>query len=329
MPRQARLDIPGALHHIMVRGINKSAIFTDARDKARFLERLGQTVSRGQATLYAWVLMTNHVHLLFKSGKEGISSVMRKLLTWYAMDYNRRHTRTGHLFENRYKSILCDEGNYLLALVRYIHLNPIRAKVVTTIEQLDRYPWCGHRAVLGKAAYPWMDTAHVLAQFGRTRRKAVTAYRTFVREGLAMGHVPELTGGGLIRSLGGWSQVIAMRRRGPPADSDERILGSGDFVTAILQEADERQRRQIKHKRDGRTIPQIIDEECQRRRISPQELKAGSKRRGVSDARATIAYRCREELGASSAEIARHLGVNTSCIVRAIERAGQRRNSKH
>jgi hypothetical protein len=273
--------------------------------------------------------MSNHVHLLFKSGHAGRSSVMRELLTGYPMDYNRRHARTGHLFDSRSKSIRCDEGKYLLALVRDSHLNPLRAQVVTTLAQLDRYPWCGHRAVFGQVAYPWLDTAHVLAQFGRTRRQAVTAYRSVVGAGLRMGYVPELTGGGLLRSLGGWSQVMAMRRRGPPADSDERILGSGDFVTAILQEADERPRRQIKHTRGGRTSPQILDEECPRRRSSPPELKAGSKRRPVSNTRATIADQCREELGASSAAIARHLGVNTSCIVRAIERAGQRKNKKH
>src|SRR3989304_1672145 len=140
MPRQARLDIPGALHHIMVRGINKSAIFRNDQDRSRFLERLGQNVIEGKCAIYAWVLMNNHVHILFKSGKEGISSVMRKLLTWYAQDYNRRHNRTGHLFENRYKSILCEEDTYLLILVRYIHLNPIRAKIVT-MDQLDRYVW--------------------------------------------------------------------------------------------------------------------------------------------------------------------------------------------
>lgn len=109
MPRQARLDVPGALHHIMVRGINKSAIFDDDQDKARFLERLGKNVTEGKCAIYAWVLMDNHVHLLFKSGKDSVSAVMRKLLTWYAQYYNRRHRRTGHLFENRYKSILCDE----------------------------------------------------------------------------------------------------------------------------------------------------------------------------------------------------------------------------
>ncbi len=137
MPRQARLDVPGALHHIMVRGINKSAIFEGDRDSTLFLERLGENIIQGQCAVYAWVLMSNHVHILFKSGKDGISSVMRKHLTWYAQYYNRRHNRTGHLFENRYKSILCEEEPYLLALVRYIHLNPIRAKIIKTIEELD------------------------------------------------------------------------------------------------------------------------------------------------------------------------------------------------
>lgn len=106
MPRQARLDVPGALHHIMVRGINKSAIFDDDRDRTEFLNRLGENISAAQATIYAWVLMTNHVHLLFKSGKQGISAVMRKQLTWYAQYYNRRHRRTGHLFENRVRKIV-------------------------------------------------------------------------------------------------------------------------------------------------------------------------------------------------------------------------------
>ena len=136
MPRQARLDMPGALHHIMVRGINKGNIFDDDEDKSRFLERLGQNVLEGKCFVYAWVLMDNHVHILFESGKSGISAVMRKQLTWYAQYYNRRHNRSGHLFENRYKSILCDEDTYLLALVRYIHLNPLRAKLVRTIEVL-------------------------------------------------------------------------------------------------------------------------------------------------------------------------------------------------
>jgi putative transposase len=164
MPRQARLDAPGALHHIMVRGINKTDIFTDNLDKARFLERLGENVTEGICSIYAWVLMDNHVHLLFKSGKHGISAVMRKLLTWYAQYFNRRHNRTGHLFQNRYKSILCDEENYLHALIRYIHLNPVRAQIVNTIEELDRYPWSGHSTIIGKSKHIWMGIDKVSHQ---------------------------------------------------------------------------------------------------------------------------------------------------------------------
>jgi putative transposase len=324
MPRKARLDVPGALHHIIVRGINRAPIFGDDQDKTRFLERLAENLAQGQCSVYAWVLMTNHLHLLFKSGKDGVSSVMRKQLTWYAQYYNRRHKRTGHLFENRYKSILCDEETYLLALVRYIHLNPIRAKIINSLEELDRYPWTGHRAIIGKAGHTWMDIETVLSEFGNRRRKAVLEYRRFVREGIEEGRNPTLTGGGLVRSQGGWSQVLAIRGRRRKEEYDERILGNGDFVHAIIKEAEDHQLRQIKHKRSGRTVQKIVDEECKSQKINFLELKAGGKRSSVSTARANIAYRCREELGASAAEIARHLGVNTSCIVRAIGRVEER-----
>ena len=320
MPRQPRLDIPGALHHIMLRGINKSTIFKDDLDRTTFLEQIGQILGEGEDRIYAWVLMRNHVHILFKSGRMGISAFMRKLLTRYAIYFNKRHRRTGHLFENRYKSILCDEDNYLLALVRYIHLNPIRAKIVKSIEELDRYPWSGHRAIIGKADLPWMDRESVLLQFENTEKKAIAEYRRFVRDGMGQGRMPELTGGGLIRSMGGWSQVLSMRRKGLKEKTDERILGSGDFVNEILKEAEERETRQIKHKLSGHTIEDIIKEECKKAKVSLQELKRGNRRRQVCAARAEIARRSREELGLSGAEIARHLGVNTSTINRALAR---------
>ena len=320
MPRQARLDVAGALHHIMVRGINRSAIFKDDQDKTLFLERLGQKVIDGKCSVYAWVLMGNHVHLLFKSGQQGISTVMRKLLTWYAQYFNRRHRRTGHLFENRYKSILCDEDKYLLALVRYIHLNPVRAKMVASLDALDCYPWSGHSALMGKARQDWMDTVYVLSRFSARNKAARKSYHTFVAEGMGMGRSPEFTGGGLIRSKGGWSQVVSARRSGQREESDERILGSGDFVDGILKETEEKTRRQLKLRRSGKAIIKIIEEESQRRRISLNELKGGSRRSKVSTLRATIAKRGLDELGLSMAEIARHVGVTTSSIAKAVAR---------
>jgi putative transposase len=325
MPRQARLDLPGALHHIMVRGINQANLFDDDEDKTRFLERLGQKVLEGRCFVYAWALMDNHVHILFKSGGSGLSNFMRKLLTWYAQYYNRRHKRRGHLFENRYRSILCDENNYLLSLVRYIHLNPLRANIVKTLKELDHYPFCGHRAIIGKAKHIWTDADYVLSQFGSTRQKGLVGYRKFMQEGIGQGRQPELSGGGLLRSLGGWSQVIAKRRLGKEEGGDERILGSGDFVQAILRETEERDLRQLKLKRAGTTLPMIIDEECKKVEISPQEVINGVRRREVSRLRALIAARGRADLGLSSAEMARHLGVAASSISRLLERKDKTR----
>jgi predicted DNA binding protein len=165
-----------------------------------------------------------------------------------------------------------------------------------------------------------MDADYVLLQFGRTKRKGVAEYRRFMQEGVGLGRQPELTGGGLLRSLGGWSQVVARRRSGKEEEGDERILGSGDFVHAILKETEERELRQLKLKRTGRTIRKIIDEECKKAGISPLEVTNGVSRRAVSRVRTVIASRGRTELGLSSAEMARHLGVAASSISRLIEK---------
>lgn len=327
MPRQARLDIPGALHHIMVRGINQSAIFVDYQDRTRFLNRLARGISESHDSVCAWALMENHAHLLFRSGERGIASVMRKLLTWYAQYFNRRHSRTGHLFGNRYRSILCDEESYFLALVRYIHLNPVRAGLANTMNDLDEYPWSGHSVIMGKNNESWMDVDSVLFHFGGKQKAARNKYRKFIEEGFNLGKIAELTGGGRIRNSGGWSQVIAMRRRGEAEESDQRILGDGEFVQAVLRDVEARQVRQLKVRMSGRGVAEIINEECARASISPKELESGNHRGAVSRVRATIANRCREELGLGAAEIARHLGVSTSSITRAFERLEMRRRT--
>ena len=140
-------------------------------------------------------------------------------------------------------------------------------------------------------------------------------------EGLGTERQPELTGGGLIRSQGGWSRVLALRRAGQKEESDERILGSGDFVHAIIRETEERQLRQTRLRRSRKGIGGIIREECGKHGVNEEELVQGSRRRKVSETRAVIACRCKQELGISGAEIARHLGVNTTSINRAVEKA--------
>jgi putative transposase len=237
MPRQARLDAPDTLHHVMVRGIERTAIFRDDLDRADFVARLAALAERGALTVYAWALLPNHAHLLVRTGTRPLPRSMRSLLTGYAGAFNRRHKRLGHLFQNRYKSIVVEEEPYLLELVRYLHLNPLRAKVLPDLRLLAHFPWTGHSALLGTVPRPWQDTQTILSQFGPTPRRARHAYQTFVAEGLPRGHRPELQGGGLVRSLGGWQTAVAARRTGAPVQADARVLGSGAFVAALQREA--------------------------------------------------------------------------------------------
>ena len=150
MPRQARLDAPGVLQHVMARGIERRKIFWDDKDRSSFLERLAVILDETQTQCYAWTLIPNHFHLLLRTGPTPLSTVMRRLMTGYAVTFNIRHRRSGHLFQNRYKSVICEEDPYLLELIRYIHLNPLRAGIVTDLKKLDKYSWTGHSTILGR-----------------------------------------------------------------------------------------------------------------------------------------------------------------------------------
>jgi len=231
------LDAPDTLHHVMVRGLERRAIFRDDTDRADFGARLAALAESGALRVYAWALLPNHAHLLIRTGRRPLPRSIRSLLTGYAGAFNRRHHRVGHLFQNRYTSIVVEEEPYLLEVVRYLHLNPLRAKVVPDLRALDRYPWTGHSALLGTVPRAWQDTQTILTQFGATRRRAISAYRAFVADGVPQGHRPDLQGGGVVRSVGGWQAVTAMRRTGAPVQADARILGSGEFVTAVLRAA--------------------------------------------------------------------------------------------
>jgi putative transposase len=195
MPRRARLDAPGTLHHVIVRGIERRRIVNDVADRKNFVTRLADISVDTRTTIYAWALMTNHAHILLRSSEVGLPTFMRRLLTGYAISYNLRHRRWGHLFQNRYKSIICDEDTYFTELVRYIHLNPLRAKLVKNLASLNRYRWSGHAVLLDKIQNEWQDRDYVLKWFGKTEGNAKKAYRRYVQKGVDEGRRPELVGG--------------------------------------------------------------------------------------------------------------------------------------
>jgi REP element-mobilizing transposase RayT len=187
MALQARLDAEGTLHRVMVRGIERRRIVDDDRDRNNFVIRFGVIASETGTSIYAWALMKNYAHILLSSGVQGLSKFMRRVLTGYAVTYNIRHRRHGHLFQNRYKSIVCDGDSYFMELVRYIHPNPLRVNLVKDFNELERYPFCEHGVVTGRHKAAWQDREYVLGWFGRREWEARKAYRQFVKEGITLG----------------------------------------------------------------------------------------------------------------------------------------------
>lgn len=315
MPRQPRLDAPGALHHIMGRGIERTTIFRTDKDREDFLDRLADLCLDGNLRVYAWCLLSNHFHLLVRTGRQPISRSMRKLLTGYVVNFNLRHKRHGHLFQNRYKSIICEDDPYLLELTRYIHLNPLRAGLTGDMRGLRNYRWTGHSAILGRVKRDWQDIDTVLAYFGRGR-KAVEKYEQYVAEGISLGKRPELVGGGLIRSLGGWFQVLSLRRKGIKVVSDERILGRDEFIHRLMSEAEEREKETL---RLGREVPGLQDLAKRIMRgegIEESEFRSGTRNREVVRARRLFCQLAVGRMGYPGAEVARFLGVTTSSVNR-------------
>jgi len=320
MPRHARIDAPGALHHIIARGIERSNIFRDDIDRENFLERLGDLTLQTQTICYAWALIPNHFHLLLKTGNVPIATLMRRLLTGHAAGFNRRHRRSGHVFQNRYKSILCQEEVYLKELIRYIHLNPLRAGLVKDLNGLDSYRFAGHGAIMGKNPNEWQSVDQTIAFFGEGISQARLNYCEFMRNGVDQGRRPELVGGGLIRSAGGWTEVQAMRKAGILNKSDERILGSGDFVETVLADAQENMQQRYAWKAKGVSLDQLIQIVSDLMALRPQELVGPNKARNLVKARILICYWAVRKLGFSMTEVANRLGISVPTVSVAVSK---------
>ena len=321
MPRLARLDAPGVLHHIMIRGIKRRKIFRINKDREDFSDRLSTLLPETQTSCYAWVFMPNHAHFLFRTGKVPLATLMRRLLTGYAVSFNRRHKRHGQLFQNRYKSIVCQEDVYLRELVRYIHLNPIRAGITHTLSELNKYAYCGHSVLIGRRKRPWQDVDYVLKYFGKTRHRARKEYISYVKDGLNQGRRNELTGGGLIRSLGGWSEVTKLRLKGQVhTKSDERILGESDFVTDVLFQANEKYERQYELKRLGYDLDGIAVKVAEIFEMEPDDIFSKGKHRIRVKARSLFCFWAVRELGISLTELARRMGISVTGIGYSVDR---------
>lgn len=318
MARQGRIHIEGGIYHVIQRGLERKEIFKDNFDREEFLSRLEKGLKETGHKCYGWVLMPNHFHLIIRTGAKSLSDLMRKLLTGYALYFNKKYKRSGYLYQGRYKSILCQEDSYLLELVRYVHLNALRAKIVNDMSGLSKYEWSGHAVLMGNKKAEWQTTGEILQYFGKKNRESKRKYEEFIAEAEGMPKREDLTGGGLIRSVGGWKEVINLKRSKEKWLSDERILGDGEFVENALKQAETQIGKKEKLKKEGWEINRLIKKVCEITGVDGKEIKRHSKRSKLSQARSLIVYFGNKELGISGAELARFFGVTRSAISQAI-----------
>ena len=291
MARKPRLHVPGGLYHVILRGNARQRIFFTPEDRHRFHELMAQGVARYGYRVHAFCLMTNHVHLALQAGDQPLSAGLQNLAFRYTRHLNGRLKRVGHLFEGRFKAYLVDQDSYGLALVRYIHLNPVRARMV---KQPAAYPHSSHRAYLGGEDLPWLTTDWVLGQFGSRIGVARMRFARFIHDGKAEGHNEAFYGG----------------------QADSRIVGEEDFVKTILKPPLARHRPP--------PIAQLLSHACRRYRLDEKALLAAGRARRPAEARALVAWLALKTRAASLTTLAHAFGRDISTLSHALSRIEER-----
>jgi REP element-mobilizing transposase RayT len=298
MPRSARIDAPGALQHVMARGIERRSIFRDDDDRERFLRILARILAETGTRCFAFALMSNHYHLLLVTGATPLSRVMARLGTAYALGFNRRHHRVGHLFQNRYKSKLVQGDTGLMTLVRYIHRNPLEAGMVLDLRSLADYPWTGHGALLGRRRAPFLDTQTVLASFG--------------------GNVPSAR-----RRLLQWMDRDTAEEQGPVPPGAGLQEGFLEVTDPGLPPPVDLLEEEIRRRRLGElgwNATRVRSAVCEQLALDPALLAPGCRTRIASRAREAIAALVVHSLGGSHTEAAAAAGVTRQSLEEALAR---------
>lgn len=290
MARRARVHLPGALYHILSRGNQRQKIYKDEEDRRRFEALLGEVVKLRSLTLYAYVLMPNHFHLLLEVNRTPLSKVMQSLLYRYTRYYNQRYRKVGHLFQGRYRAILCDRDSYLMELIRYLHLNPVRAGL---IGDPSRYRWSSHRDYLRGKSQVGIAVGRGLELWGERRGPALRTYRRFIRDGIAEGHRAE------------YYDV-----------KEQQYLGDEGFIEDVKRTVDEPEESlpvQI-------TMTDVVKEIVRGAGVSDRVVLSKGRGRIGSRLRAEVAYVGREVGGISLTEVAKYLGRDLSTMSLALKR---------
>ena len=288
MARKPRIHASGAYYHVILRGNGKQDIFFDEADRYRFYLLLQECVERFRCRVHAFCLMTNHLHLMVQVADLPLSRIMQNLSFRYTRWVNWRHERSGHLFQGRYQAVLVDGDSYLLELVRYLHLNPVRAGMVSSP---GHYPWSSHKAYCGQETIPWLTTDATLEMLSAKRSTAIRAYAAFVEDGIGMGRKGEFHG---------------------EKGDDSRLLGNEAFVRSLVGE-----RGALPEKI---TIDEVVSAVCDRYGIAPEMLALPGKQRTLAHARGMAAWVVQDIPSCTLTDLARCTGRDLSSLSAAAQR---------
>jgi REP element-mobilizing transposase RayT len=285
MARKPRIEYEGAFYHVITRGNQKQKIFKDAFDYRKFLEILIGYKQRYHYHLYAYVLMSNHVHLLIETRDIPLSKILQGINQRYTMYFNRRNKTVGHLFQGRYKAILCDRDRYLLALLKYIHYNPLRAKIA---ESLDQYPWSSHRAYFAKTGRSeFLDTDLVLRMFSENKGRARKQYAMFMNDG------------------------ATVKQEDVYAIIDQRLLGDDRFVEKVIKKHEGEIKKERRKKEY--TLPRFAREIERQCSVSLEDLRSWRRNVNILTARRLFSILAKE-YGYTGREIAAYLRKDPAAV---------------
>ncbi len=290
MPRQPRIDIEGALYHVLNRGIRKERIFRESCDYLAFIDCLRKAREKYSFSLYCYVLMPNHFHILVERGQDSLSEIMKSVSIRYAVNYNRRYGRSGHLFQSRFQSIICDRESYFLQLVRYIHRNPVRAGLCS---HPSGWKWSSYGNYTGCDGGLQVDTEQVLKALSTGQGTPAEDFRDFIE----MDEDPD-------------------PEKVYPA-SGVPVAGDETFKAVVLKEKKLRRKTP-----ESLRLPiyELADRFCRIYGVSSQELRSRGGKRRVSRGRAIFCYIASVCCGHKAVDIAQFLNNDHSAVSHAVSR---------
>lgn len=292
MARRPRLFAPGLLYHVIARGNQRRKTFLSNTDYQAYLQRLGRYRQLCHYTVHAYCLMPNHVHLLVESSDVPLAKFMQGLQQSYSQYFNLHHRKVGHVFQGRYQAIICDRDGYLLELIRYIHLNPVRAGMVKAPQQ---YRYTGHRSYVDGKANEVIDPRKVLSLLGGAGR-----YHAFIEDGLAAGHRDELY------DL-----------------EDQRFLGEEGFGEGLQE------KHQEERPRKRRPLESVVKDICKELEVGVDQIRSADRSWAVSQIRTRLAYVLVRRQGYALSEVAKYFQRDPATMSVLFGRLAERMGEDH